>query len=226
MKRYLALGAALTLGFLFIVMLVSGIGWAQELGGDNQTSPWPSSDPIPEGVQTQSPPDQPAVVDAADVEVAQTYNAYLRIAGAALKPRESNVEWSGVGGAGGCIYASSGSSNAVFNAPVYLQQGATVKYFRMYYNDQNASTNCSASFTVYDLYGVVADEWDVSSSGTGKTFVTTSEFTHTVDYGYYSYVVNWRPYDLGTDMQVCGFRIYYHTPPGATYLPFVTKGYE
>lgn len=188
-----------------------------------QPSPRSSSDPLMEGQQSATPPDQPARVDAVDAEPAATYNASLRISGAAVKPRESNVEWTGVGGAGGCIYASSGSTNAVFNTPLYLPQKATIKYFRMYYNDQNASKNCSAWFTVYDLYGVVVEEWGISSSGTGKTYVTTSEFTHEIDYDLYSYVVNWRPYELGSDMQVCGFRIYYHTPPGLTYLPVVTS---
>lgn len=226
MARYIALVAASTLGLLLIVMLVGGIGWAQEPGGDNQTSPWPSSDPIPEGVQSQSPPDQPAVVDAADLEVAET-NAYLRIAGAALKPRESNVDWSGAGGAGGCIYASGGSTSAVFNVPVYLQQGATVEKMRMYYDDTNASKNSTAWFTVYDLYGTVVSEWGVSSSGSGGNgYRTTAEFTHEVDYALYSYVINWRPYELGTDMQVCGFRIYYATAPGEVFLPLITKNYE
>ncbi len=185
------------------------------------------SDPIPEGVSPEdtSPPDfppSPATPGEAAVPFL-SYNASLRIVGAALKPRESNVEWTGVSGAGGCIYASSGNSYAVFNAPVYLPQGATVKYFRMYYNDQNASMNSQAWFTVYDLYGEVVQEWSVSSTGTGKSYQTTAEFTHTVNYDSYSYVVNWRPEELGSDMQLCGFRIYYHTPPGALYLPSVMK---
>lgn len=225
MKRHLVLVAALTVAVLVTVMLASGIGLAQGQGGDDQAAAWSSSDPIPEGVQIEGPPDQPAAVDAVDdVEVAQTYNASLRIAGAAVKPRESNVQWTGAGGAGGCIYATSGSATAVFNTPVYLPQGSTVKYFRMYYNDQNASKNCTAWFTVYDLYGVVVSEKAISSSGTGKSYATTTAFTHTVDYANYSYVVNWRPYELGSDMQVCGFRIYYRAPPGATTLPLVSRG--
>ena len=189
---------------------------------------WLSSDPVPEsfGPVILSPPDLsslPSGLDEAATPL-QTYNAYLRIAGAALKPRESSVEWTGVAGAGGCVYASSGNESAVFNAPVYLPQGATVKYFRMYYDDTHASSNSSAWFTVYDLYGVVQDEWGVSSNGDGgQNYGTTAEFTHTVDYASYSYVVNWRPYELGSDMQVCGFRIYYHTPPGPVFLPFVTS---
>jgi hypothetical protein len=184
----------------------------------------PSSDPLGEGEQGASPPDQPARVDALDAAPNQSYNASVRISGGALKPRESNVEWTGVGGAGGCIYASSGSASAVFNTPLYLPEGSVVRYFRMYYNDQNASTNCSAWLTVYDLYGVVEEEWGISSSGTGKDYVTTSQLSHEIDYGDYSYVINWRPHELGSDMQVCGFRVYYYRPPGAVYLPSVLRG--
>ncbi len=225
MKKFLALLGAATLGLLCVVMVISGIGWAQAPVNDDQTSIWLSSAPIPEGVQVQSLPDQLESIGAVD-ETAATYNASLRISGSALKPRESNVEWTGAGG-GGCIYASSGSTYAVFNAPVYLPQGATVKYVRMYYFDTNATYNSSAWLTVYDLYGTIVSEWGVNSSGeSGNGYGTTSEFTHTVDYLNYSYVINWRPYDLGNDTQVCGFRIYYQAPPGATFLPTVIKSDE
>ncbi|MFC2043461.1 hypothetical protein ACFLUA_04855 [Chloroflexota bacterium] len=223
MKRYLLLISVLALSILFIVMIVNGIGLAQEPDNDIPVSSWSSSDPIPEGVRVTSPPDQQALVDALDYEVEQSYNASIRIAGSALKPRESNVEYTGVGGAGGRIYASSGSASAVFSIPIYLPQGATVRYFRMYYNDQNSGVNTSAWLTVYDLYGVIEEEWDVSSSGTGKTYATTSQLSHEIDYNDYSYVINWRPYELGSDMQVCGFRIYYQTPPGYTYIPYIEK---
>jgi hypothetical protein len=188
---------------------------------------WFSSAPVPEGVAPEdlSPPDLPPSL-ATPGEAAtplQTYNAYLRISGAALKPRESNVDWRGAGG-GGCIYASDGNTFAVFNAPVYLPQGSTVKYVRMYYNDTNAESNSQAWFTVYDLYGQIVLERSASSSGSsGTSYATSSEFTHTVDYEGYSYVVNWRPNELGSDMQVCGFRIYYHTPTGPVYLPLVAR---
>ena len=40
----------------------------------------------------------------------------------------------------------------------------------------------------------------------------------------YSCVVNWRPYVLGSEMQLCGFRIFYEPPSTAVYLPLVSKG--
>ncbi|GAB4338258.1 MAG: hypothetical protein Kow0089_10030 [Desulfobulbaceae bacterium] len=141
----------------------------------------------------------------------------LRIAGSALKPRESNVEWTGAGGGGGCIYASSGTTNAVFNTPLILPQGSTVEYVRMYYNDSNATVDSRAWFTVYNLYGDLVNEWLVTSSGSsGYGYSTTDEINHTVDYDSYSYVLNWRPNSLGSDNQLCGFRIYYTPPAGSS----------
>jgi len=164
------------------------------------------------------------MVDPLDRAPSATYNAFLRIAGSVLRPRTSDVEWH-VGGEGGCVYGSTGSVYTWWNTPLYLPQNATIKYFRMYYNDQNSSINSAAYLTVYDLYGDIAEEWGISSSGTGEGYATTTELTHTVDYGLYSYVVQWQPRDLGTDMQACGFRIYYQTPPGAIALPVVTRSH-
>jgi hypothetical protein len=165
---------------------------------------WFSSAPVPEGVTPEdvSPPDVPPSLATPGEAAApiQTYNAFLRISGAVLKPRESDVDWRGAGG-GGCIYASAGNTYAVFNTPVYLPRGSTIKYFRLYYNDTNADVNSNAWFTVYDLYGQIILERSASSSGSsGTSYATSSEFTHTVDYESYSYVVNWRPNELGSDM--------------------------
>ncbi len=220
MKRYGLLALAVTIALALVVALTSGASKAQDPVG--QVAGAASSAPVPPEAYLASPPDASTDNDPLDFAPAQ-YDSYLRIAGSAVKPRESGVEWTGSGG-GGCMYVSSGSTYAVFNTPVYLPQGATVKYLRMYYYDANASFNSSAWFTVYDLYGTIVEEHGVSSSGsTGNGYETTAEFTHTIDYLSYSYVINWRPYDLGSDTQVCGFRIYYDSPSGAVFLPLVNK---
>jgi hypothetical protein len=157
-----------------------------------------------------------------EAEIMQSYNATLRIPVAAIRPRTSNVEWQ-VGGEGGCVYASSGEARTWWSAPLYLPEGSTLRYFRMYYNDQNGSLDCEAYLTVYDLYGRVEVEWGISSSGTAQSYVTTAQLDHVVDYSLYSYVIHWRPLDLGSDMQVCGFRVYYVKPPSALYLPVVFR---
>ena len=239
MKRNIAFTLVIAIVLLLFVTLTKGSGQAQNLRSQGvestgsepltETKPsgpsieWPSSAPVPEGNQLISPADRAAAPDALNAAPTQGYDSYLRIAGSALKPRESTVDWSGSGG-GGCIFASAGSTYAVFNTPVYLPQGATVKYMRMYYNDTNDTLNSSAWFTVYDLYGDIVGEYGVNSSGdTGNGYATTTEFTQTVDYANYAYVVNWRPYDLGSDTQICGFRIYYAAPPGPVFIPMVMR---
>lgn len=187
-----------------------------------------SSVPVPPGtpMENLSPPDLPLSAANADEAAAPLASYfYLRVAGSVLRPRGSDVEWL-PGGDGGCIYASSGSTSRWWNTPVYLWQGATIKYLRMYYNDTSAS-NCQAYFTVYDLDGDIVDEWGVQSSGTpGNDWQTSSEFTHTVDYTSYSYVINWQPNDTGSDMQLCGFRVFYYPPTfGVAFLPSVMKNF-
>jgi hypothetical protein len=238
-KKKLSQLAALIFGFVCMsLILVNGYGWAQNIDNEPQVIarsssepvqednseaiPWNTSAPIPDGVQIQSPPDLPSRLDPVDSEERVSYNASLRVAGSVLKPRESDVEWS-VGGQGGCLYALSGDQYTWFNTPLYLEQGSTIKYLRMYYNDQNVSSNSSAFLTVYDLYGDLIEEFGVSSSGTGKAYVTSAEFEHVVDYDNYSYVIHWRANSLGSAQQVCGFRVYYLSPSISTYLPLIEK---
>jgi len=242
MKTYKYLIIASILGVLLVAILAGGLAKAQESiqnkqGGlefngnlltsqQGERSPveWPSSMPVPEGLEILSPPeDRP--MSGVDADIEATYNASLRVTGSALKPRGSGVDWVPTGG-GGCIYASAGDAYLVFNTPIYLPQGSVVKYFRMYYNDANVTMNTTAWFTVYDLYGDIVAEYPVSSTGTGEAYATTSEITQTIDYAFHSYVINWRPYDLGSDMQVCGFRLYYAAPPGPVYMPLLSKDLE
>jgi len=238
-KKKLSQLAALIFGFVCMsLILVNGYSWAQNIDNEPQVParssnepvqednseaiPWNTSAPIPEGIQIQSPPDLPFRLDPVDSEERVSYNASLRVAGSVLTPRESNVEWS-VGGQGGCLYALSGDQYTWFTTPLYLEQGSTIKYFRMYYNDQNDSSNSAAYLTIYDLFGEIVEEFGVSSSGTGKSYATTAEFEHVVDYDYYAYVVQWSSNSLGSAQQVCGFRIYYQTPSTFSYLPLIEK---
>ena len=161
--------------------------------------------------------------EEAVTDLAAGYNATVRIPVAALKPRESNVEWS-VGGEGGCAYALSGDRYTWWVAPLYLPDGATLRYFRMYYNDQDVSINCAAYLTVYDLFGRIVTEWGIFSRDTGQDYVTTAELDHQIDYGSYNYVINWSPNTIGPDMQVCGFRVFYEYNWGLVFLPTVMKG--
>ena len=137
-------------------------------------------------------------------------NAWLsyRVTGTDLKPRGSDVDYVPTGG-GGCFYASAGNSSRVFNVGVYLPEGVTVKYIRMYYKDTSASDS-TAWFTVYDLYGSIVNEYPVTTSGnTGNGYRDSAAFGEVINYNSYSYAINWRPYVLGSTMQLCGFRLFY-----------------
>jgi hypothetical protein len=171
--------------------------------------------------------DEPALEEApfqASGSLAAASITDFRISGATLRPRASDVEYDWASG-GGCIYATSGNNFTVFNSPLNLPQGSNVLALRMYYDD-TSSENSVGWFSIYDLYGNLVDEWPVTSVGnTGNGFDDTSIISHTIDYLSYSYVVNWRPTDLGADTQLCGFRIFYEPPPfSAVFLPLVIRG--
>jgi len=146
-----------------------------------------------------------------------------RVSGSALRPRDNDVSHS-TNNSGGCSYVIGGDANTVWNVPVLLPNGATVDTLRMYYYDTSGS-NSSAWFTAYDLYGTIAHEWNVNSSGsTGNGYRDSAAINHKIDYNTYSYLINWRPIVIGSAMQVCGFRVFYEAPPfGASYLPAIRK---
>ncbi len=152
----------------------------------------------------------PAGPTAAEAETTLDASAYAiwNIPGGALKPRISNVEWQADWSYPGCTYASSGDYFTWWSAPLNLPRYSVIRYFRMFYNDQNPSVDCEAYLTVYRDNGDILEEWGLESSGTGRGYVTTEELDIEV-MSSYSYAINWRPKDLGSDMQVCGFQVFY-----------------
>lgn len=140
----------------------------------------------------------------------------LRVAGSVFKPRKNDVDYVAAG-TGGSFYVSGGSVSTVWTTPVYLPQGAKVEAIRMYYKDESSAANCRGWFTVYDLYGALVQEWGVDSSGSsGNGLNGRDSINHTIDYLTYSYVLNWRPNEIGSTMQLHGFRIFYY-PSGTRY---------
>lgn len=216
-----------SIGMLFLVLALVLIG-ALVAGEVGQTQAPAGSEPA--AVQTgtaEGASSAPSGGSVREVEVqpdpAASYNSWLRVPAAALKPRQSDVEWD-VNVAGGCSYASAGDSSTWWAAPLYLPDGSTIQYFRMYYNDSNATYNGAAYLTVYDMYGAIVAEWGVYSSGSiGESYATTEQIDHTVDYSLYSYAINWRPNVIGTTLQVCGFRIYYQSTWSLAFLPEIQK---
>lgn len=142
------LGLAVSvMGFVVPAMAESEVSSASSAG----------SGPVPEGLA--------GTVEVEDAAPAASLPlAYLRVAGSVFRPRNSSTGWAD-SGQGGSIYAASGSSSVVFNAPVFLPQGSIVDHIRMYYYD-NSSSDCYGWFTIYDLDGEIVDEWAAVSSGT------------------------------------------------------------
>jgi hypothetical protein len=156
---------------------------------------------------------------------APDYNTSIRFVGSAMKPRENDVSYT-VESQGGCVYVSGGDDTTVWNLPLALPEGAEVDYVRIYVNDTSASANTCGWFTKYDLYGSLVKEWSVCSDGDGGNYYWTSPIspTETINYGSYSYALNWRPGVTGSTVQLCGMRLYYTAPfRAANFLPTLDK---
>ncbi len=219
--------AAVTLVSVISIAMVALLLWnSPGVAAEDVLDPWLSSADPPAEISRAalSPPDKPGLHSNRPDEAAELQSVIRnhRITGSALRPRDSVVDFD-VNTTGACIYAENNAFD-VFNTPLWLPQGATVEQVRMYYND-TSSSNSTAWFTVYDLYGDIVDEWSVSSSGdTGNSFNDTDPISHTIDYNTYSYLLNWRPTVAGDSMQLCGFRIFYEAPPfGVQFLPHVQR---
>jgi hypothetical protein len=200
MKRQQMLTGVLTLGLLLLLALMVGLSQAQG----------------PEPEAEAEPP----------VTALQTLSS-MRVAGSALRPISSGVGFA-PGEKGGCIYATS-DADVIWNTPLYLPQGANVRYLRMYFTDVVTPDNCSGWLTAYSWTGSVLQVGEVSSSGVPTYTIrqNTVLISHTIDYEQYSYVLRWRPVVTGTGMQLCGLRVYYEPPPfGAAFMPIVTKDYH
>lgn len=170
-------------------------------------------------------PEETAPVGYESSTNAPEYNTSVRFVGSAMKPRENNVSYT-VESAGGCVYVSAGDDNTVWNLPLALPEGSEVEYVRIYVRDTNVSENTCGWFTKYDLYGTLIQEWSVCSDGShGNRYWTRSiSPTETIDYGTYSYALNWRPGATGDAIQICGMRLYYTAPfRAANFLPALNK---
>lgn len=157
---------------------------------------------IPEGA-----PDQ--VGTNADPNWSNFY--YYHVTGSALHPRDSSVGWN-TGGSGGCLYVTSGSPSVVFNLHQEIPNGARIDYLRIFYYDTSASDS-NSWVTRYDDSGGIEDVAVASSTGTAGYGTNLSAYVgHVIDNTDYSYILNWRPYVLGTTMLLCGLRVAYRLP--------------
>jgi len=157
------------------------------------------------------PEDAPDMVNTnADPNWSPIYY-YYHVAGSALRPRDSSVEW-GTGGSGGCLQLASGATYVIFNVHLEVPEGARIEYLRLFYYDTSAS-NSQAWVTLYDDDGGYDDVTNVASEGnTGYGTALSEYFEHIINTTNYSYVLNWRPNVVGSTMQLCGLRVAYRLP--------------
>ena len=136
---------------------------------------------------------------------------YEHVAGSALRPRDSSVEWD-TDGSGGCLYNNGGDPYIMYNTHLDIPDGTRIDYLRLYFYDTNASDSI-AWITQYDDKGGIVDLTYVFSSGdTGYGTTLSPEILQVYDTTNYSYVLNWRPLVGGGSMQLCGLRVAYRLP--------------
>ncbi|HNT54586.1 MAG TPA: hypothetical protein PKG95_07730 [Anaerolineaceae bacterium] len=144
---------------------------------------------------------------------------YLYVTGSALRPRDGAYNWLSTG-SGGCIYTTVGG---LFNVDLQLPEGAGIDYLRIFYYDTSAS-DANAWITSYDGEGNFDDLVYVGSTGTAGYGTALSDFTRVyVHNANQSLVLNWRPNDASSAMQLCGLRIAYHMPDYYLYLPGILR---
>lgn len=134
---------------------------------------------------------------------------YIYVAGSALRPRNSGVDWISAG-SGGCMYTS---GLAWSNVDVQLPEGSRVDYLRLFYFDTNTNDSL-AWLTSYDGAGSKDDMVYVQSASDVGYGTTLSEYLgEVVDTTYKSYLLNWNPLSAFNEtLQVCGLRIAYRLP--------------
>jgi hypothetical protein len=140
-----------------------------------------------------------------------TLFSYYHSAGSALRPRDSSVNWT-IDPSGGCIYLASGDAYTVLNIHLDVPHGSRIEYLRLFYYDTSASDS-TAWVTRYNDEGGIEDVTNVTSdTNTGYGTTLSAYIEHVVDSTNYSYVLNWRPYVIGSTMQLCGLRVAYRLP--------------
>jgi hypothetical protein len=102
----------------------------------------------------------------------------------------------------------------MFNIHLGIPEGSRIDYLRIFYYDAS-DDNSIAWITTYDGAGTFNDLTSVTSSGNSGYGTQLSAYVgEVVDNASNSYVLNWRPVQVGTSMQLCGLRVAYRLPDG------------
>ena len=187
-------------------------GYTGAITESNQVDIAPSGEIPAEEVDWDSliPEGSPDQVET-DADPNWTVPYYYNVAGSALRPRDSSVEWA-TGPNGGCLYQATGSNYSIYNIHLEIPDGARIEFLRLYFYDANSSYS-TAFLTRYNGAGGIVDITTVSSEGdSGYGSTLSAEMAHIVDNVNNSYVLNWRPNLNGSTMQLCGLRVAYRLP--------------
>jgi hypothetical protein len=104
----------------------------------------------------------------------------------------------------------------MFNIHLDPPEVSRIDYLRLYYYDTHPSENSAAWLTRYDDGQSYVDLAYVGSAGAGGYSTALSPYIGEIADRYsYSYVLNWRPDDLGPGLQLCGLRVAYRLDGGA-----------
>jgi hypothetical protein len=151
--------------------------------------------------------------------------SYLKLTGTALAPRKSasTYDYS----SNGCVFQV-GGADFRFQTPVYLPEGASIKYVRMYYVD-TAPTDMTVWLTKYQPGQSNLDIVSVQSTGNvGYGTSLSKEIggpalgdppAEIVDNATNAYVLTWGTSVLGNTNQICGVRVAYYPPAPGEFNP-------
>lgn len=135
---------------------------------------------------------------------------YLRIAGSTFHPLDNATTYSYPGN--GCISKTGGTGSVVAHK-VVLPEGAVVRFLRLYYYDNSAST-VTAFFTTYDGAGNFVERENVGSDTNGGYGTSLSPaFSYEVNHANaaINVAVNMGGQNDST-LRFCGVRIAYDAP--------------
>ena len=163
---------------------------------------------------------------------------YYHVPGATLRERNAITEYDY--DRFGCTYVTVADPDPVkgytriLNTEAHLPDGATIKYLRLYYYDNNPTNAVRGYIT---RYSPAASTLDLVSATSpiplptpppqpgylpGYGFVVSKMITETVDNGGYAYTLIGWPDTIGNTLQICGLRIAYYLPQNNTVsLPVV-----
>lgn len=116
-----------------------------------------------------------------------------------------------------------------FSAPVHLPQGSVVVSLTLFTYDSAITTTVSTAYFLLNdgkgLGGYTVSAGSLPNINTYQQITSTQNNPTTIDNGRYNYYVQWRtsgsagsPY-----LSLCGVRVAYYAPLGATYLPIILK---